>query len=83
MLAVEASAALVKSPSLHGTDDRIRPLDCTARPFRKMVPGARYVEIAGAAHGLLWTDTERVNNALLSFLNDSWSGDRARQGGAG
>jgi pimeloyl-ACP methyl ester carboxylesterase len=53
---------------LHGTADNILPIDSTARPFRKLLPTADYVEIDGAPHGLLWTHGEEVNAALLAFL---------------
>jgi non-heme chloroperoxidase len=53
---------------LHGTGDRILPIDATARAFRERLPQATYVEIEGAPHGLLLTHAEEVNNALLSFL---------------
>jgi peroxiredoxin len=53
---------------LHGTGDRILPIDATAREFRKLLPDARYVEIDNAPHGLLWTHADEVNEALLAFL---------------
>ncbi|MBM7489399.1 pimeloyl-ACP methyl ester carboxylesterase [Micromonospora luteifusca] len=53
---------------LHGTGDRILPIDATGRPFHKALPSADYVEIDGAPHGLLWTHADEVNNALLAFL---------------
>ena len=53
---------------LHGTADNILPIDATARRFRTLLPQARYVEVAGAPHGLLWTHAEEVNAALLDFL---------------
>jgi pimeloyl-ACP methyl ester carboxylesterase len=56
---------------LHGTADRILPIDATARRFRRALPDARYVEIEGAPHGLLWTHAEEVNAALLEFLGQS------------
>ncbi|GAB3105854.1 bromoperoxidase [Streptomyces calidiresistens] len=58
----------VPSLILHGTADRILPIDSTARPFRELLPDADYVEIEGAPHGLLWTHAEEVNEALLTFL---------------
>ncbi|MFI7225161.1 alpha/beta fold hydrolase [Nonomuraea angiospora] len=54
---------------LHGTGDRILPIDATAREFHKRVPQADYVEIEGAPHGLLWTHAAEVNQALLTFLS--------------
>jgi non-heme chloroperoxidase len=53
---------------LHGTADRILPIDSTGRPFRDALPKAEYVEIDGAPHGLLWTHADQVNETLLGFL---------------
>ncbi|MEW9555153.1 alpha/beta fold hydrolase [Nonomuraea sp. NPDC050783] len=65
-----AAVAASGLPALivHGTADRILPIDATARQFRRQLPGAMYVEIEGAPHGLLWTHAAEVNEALLSFL---------------
>ena len=53
---------------VHGTDDRILPINSTARPLHASLPRAQYVEIPGAPHGLLWTHAEDVNRELLAFL---------------
>jgi Predicted hydrolases or acyltransferases (alpha/beta hydrolase superfamily) len=53
---------------LHGTADRILPIDATAREFAKAVPDATYVEIEGAPHGLLETHHAEVTSALLDFV---------------
>ncbi len=55
---------------LHGTQDRIFPIDVTARPLHELLPRARYVEVAGAPHGLIWTYANEVNRELLAFLTD-------------
>ncbi|KDN22671.1 alpha/beta fold hydrolase [Amycolatopsis rifamycinica] len=60
----------VPSLILHGTADRILPIDATAREFRRRLPGARYVEIDGAPHGLLLTHAAEVNAALIAFIAD-------------
>lgn len=54
---------------VHGTHDRILPIDATARPLHALLPRAEYVEIPGAPHGLLWTYPEDVNHELLAFLS--------------
>ena len=64
--AVRASG--VPSLLLHGTADRILPIDATGRPFHEAFPEAEYVEIDGAPHGLLWTHADEVNAALLAFV---------------
>ncbi len=53
---------------LHGTTDRILPIDATGRRFHEAFPEAEYVEIEGAPHGLLWTHAAEVNEALLRFV---------------
>lgn len=53
---------------VHGTEDKILPIDVTGRRFAKALPSADYVEIDGAPHGLLWTHAAEVNEALLAFL---------------
>jgi non-heme chloroperoxidase len=65
-----ADIAKLDVPALivHGTADRILPIDATARRFTKLLPEATYVEIEGAPHGLLWTHADEVNDALLAFL---------------
>ncbi|MRK01908.1 alpha/beta fold hydrolase [Aeromicrobium sp. S22] len=55
---------------LHGTADNILPIDATSRRFRQLLPDARYLEIEGAPHGLLWTHADDVNDALLAFSAD-------------
>ncbi len=53
---------------VHGTADNILPIDATGRPFHAAFPEAEYVEIEGAPHGMLWTHSEEVNEALLAFV---------------
>ena len=53
---------------VHGTADRILPIDSTGRVFAKSLPSAEYVEIEGAPHGMLWTHYAEVNAVLLAFL---------------
>jgi pimeloyl-ACP methyl ester carboxylesterase len=65
-----ADIAKIDVPALilHGTADRILPIEATGEPFHKALPQADYVVIDGAPHGLLWTHAAEVNEALLRFL---------------
>nr|WP_208382360.1 alpha/beta hydrolase [Microbacterium ulmi] len=63
-------AITVPALILHGTADKILPIDATARRFRELLPEATYVELEGAPHGLLLTHADEVNDALLSFLRE-------------
>ncbi|HLU55370.1 MAG TPA: alpha/beta hydrolase [Pseudonocardia sp.] len=53
---------------VHGTGDRILPIDNTGREFTKRLPKARYVEIEGAPHGMLWTHADEISDLLVEFL---------------
>ena len=53
---------------MHGTSDRIVPIDITSRVLAKMLPSATYIEMEGAPHGMLWTHASEINKALLDFL---------------
>jgi non-heme chloroperoxidase len=55
---------------VHGTADRILPIEATGREFTKRLPNARYVEIEGAPHGMLWTHADEVSDLLVEFLAD-------------
>ena len=64
--------ARVDVPALvmHGTADRILPIDATGRRTRGLIRGARYAEVEGAPHGMLWTHAGDVNRELLAFLGE-------------
>ncbi|TPW08510.1 MAG: Chloride peroxidase [bacterium] len=53
---------------LHGDADRILPPDATSRRQAREIKGARYVELPGGPHGVLWTHAEPVNAELVGFL---------------
>jgi peroxiredoxin len=65
---VAESGSTVPALIVHGTHDRILPIDATGREFAKRLPNARYVEIDGAPHGLLWTHADEVSDLLVEFL---------------
>lgn len=55
---------------LHGTADRILPIDGQGRRLRAALPDARYAEIEGGPHVLCVTHAAEVNRELLGFLGD-------------
>jgi non-heme chloroperoxidase len=63
--------------AVHGTADRILPLEKTAARLRDehLIADLSVVEIAGGPHNVAWTHADEVNSALLSFLG-SQAGDR-------
>ena len=65
-----ADLAKIALPTLvvHGDADRIVPAPISGRKTHALVKGSRYVEIAGAPHGLNWTHAEELNRVLLEFL---------------
>jgi pimeloyl-ACP methyl ester carboxylesterase len=55
---------------VHGTADRILPIDATARRLPDLIADCTLVEVEGAPHGMLWTHADEVNEALLAFVAD-------------
>lgn len=53
---------------IHGTSDKTVPIDATAREVVSKVPGAELVEYRGEAHGVFATQTQRLQEDLLAFL---------------
>lgn len=59
-----------KVPTLiiHGTEDKIVPIEGSAREVAKGIPHATLIEYEGAPHGLFATQKERLTNDLLDFI---------------
>ena len=53
---------------LHGTADRVLPVDATGPRSHELISGSEYVVIQGAPHGLCWTHADEVNAELLRFF---------------
>jgi pimeloyl-ACP methyl ester carboxylesterase len=53
---------------LHGSEDRILPIEATGAPSHELIAGSEYVVIEGAGHGLCWTHADEVNAQLLRFF---------------
>ncbi len=55
---------------IHGTADRILPIDGQGRRLHAALPDAHYVEIEGGPHVLCVTHAEAVNRELVAFLRE-------------
>lgn len=53
---------------LHGDADEIVPFEVSGRRAHELIEGSELLVIEGGAHGLTYTQPEKVNRALLSFL---------------
>ncbi len=54
---------------VHGDADRILPIAATGEAAHKAIPGSELVVVKGGPHGLNWTHSDEVNQALIGFLN--------------
>ena len=59
-----------KVPTLviHGTGDKIVPINPTGRAAAKAISGAKLIEYDGEPHGLFATAPDRLNKDLLAFI---------------
>jgi non-heme chloroperoxidase len=53
---------------MHGTADRVLPIEACGPRTHELIKGSRYVAIEGADHGLCWTYAAEVNEHLLPFF---------------
>jgi non-heme chloroperoxidase len=53
---------------LHGSEDRVLPIEACGPRTHELVMGSEYVVIEGAPHGLCWTHADEVNSELLRFF---------------
>jgi non-heme chloroperoxidase len=53
---------------MHGEADRIVPMSAAGARTGKLIKGARFVEVKGGPHAIIWTHADIVNAELLSFL---------------
>jgi len=62
--------ATIKVPTLiiHGTSDKIVPIETGGQQTAQLLPQAQYIEYDGAPHGLNVTEKDRLNQDLLAFI---------------
>ena len=53
---------------VHGDNDQTVPLAASGRETARLIPSARLVVYSGAAHGLFFTEKDRLNTDLSSFV---------------
>jgi len=53
---------------LHGTADRILPMEVTAQRLPGLIKDVQLVTVEGGPHNFVWSHAEEVNRALLGFL---------------
>jgi len=65
---------IVPTLVIHGTSDRTVPIDATGRQVAEKVPTAELIEYAGEPHGLFATQTQRLADDIVGFLNRGTGG---------
>jgi non-heme chloroperoxidase len=62
--------ARVDVPTLviHGSADRIVPIQISGARTAELIKGARFVEVNDGPHAITWTHADIVNAELLRFL---------------
>lgn len=55
---------------IHGTQDKTVPIEATGRAVADKVPGAQLIEYHGEPHALFATQTERLGDDLLRFMQE-------------
>jgi pimeloyl-ACP methyl ester carboxylesterase len=53
---------------LHGTEDRVLPIEACGPRTHEQIKGSQYRAIEGASHGLCWTHADEINAELRRFF---------------
>ena len=53
---------------IHGDSDKTVPIKATGEESAKAIKGAQFIIYEGAAHGLFYTEKERLNQDLVDFI---------------
>lgn len=64
----DLAAFRVPTLIIHGTSDKIVPIDATSRAAASKISQSTLVEYAGAPHGLFATHKEKLTRDLIAFL---------------
>jgi non-heme chloroperoxidase len=55
---------------IHGDADRIVPIDISGRKNRALIPDSVFKMYPDAPHGLFFTDKEKLNRDIISFIHE-------------
>jgi non-heme chloroperoxidase len=64
----EIESISVPTLIIHGTDDKTVPIKSSSDRTAEMIPGSKYIQYEDAPHGLFYTEKEKLNNDLISFI---------------
>lgn len=53
---------------IHGDGDKTVPIESSGEQSAKLLPNAHYIVYDGAPHGLFYTEKDRLNDDLLTFI---------------
>ena len=64
--------AAINVPTLiiHGDSDRTVPIQPTSEQSSELITDSRYIKYEGAPHGLFYTERERLNKDLVTFIQE-------------
>jgi non-heme chloroperoxidase len=66
----DMSAVTVPTLIIHGDSDKTVPIEPTAEQAAQMIPGCKFIRYQGAPHGFFYTEKERLNKDLISFITE-------------
>ncbi|MCF6140789.1 alpha/beta hydrolase [Flavobacterium sp. K77] len=65
----EMAAVNVPTLIIHGNEDKTVPIAITSEIAAKLISDNQFIIYEGAPHGLFYTEKEKLNNDLVTFLN--------------
>jgi pimeloyl-ACP methyl ester carboxylesterase len=66
----DAKAINVPTLIIHGDDDKTVPIGSTSKKTADLIANNQYTVYSGAPHGLFYTEREKLNRDLVTFLTE-------------
>ncbi len=66
----EMSQVNVPTLIIHGDADKTVPIEPTGEQSAEMIPDANFIRYEGAPHGFFYTEKQKLNKDLISFIRE-------------
>lgn len=66
----DLSAIRIPTLIIHGDADKTVPIEASGERTAEMIDGSQFIRYEDAPHGFFYTEKERLNNDLISFIRE-------------
>jgi pimeloyl-ACP methyl ester carboxylesterase len=67
----DMKAITVPTLIIHGDSDKTVPIEASSELAAQMIPDCKFIRYQGAPHGFFYTEKDKLNKDLISFIRES------------